>query len=141
MTTFDGNSHRPHKIIPTFPICVRGKVINIKLQIVDANLDYNLLLGWNSPHEGRIFKVYPLDYSPVDPHATLDSPIPLVDNPRQPIENLGVGMYSSLMGTFDLPTPIARLMPFHPPKSLHRKSSCGLVIFQTLGLCLFLQPH
>ena len=50
-----------------------------------------------------------MDYSPVDPQATLDSPVPLVDNPRPPTENLGVGMYSSLMGTFDLPPPMARI--------------------------------
>lgn len=105
-------------------ICVGGKVINIKVEIVDANLDYNLLLGRNwiyemdaivsplfcilcFPHQGRIVKVDQLDYSLGDPRATLDSVVPLVDNPRQPIKNLSVGMYSSLMGIFDLPTPIA----------------------------------
>ena len=28
-----------------------------------------------------------------------------MDNVKPPIENLGVGMYSSLMGTFDIPPP------------------------------------
>ena len=37
LTVFDGHSHRPHGI--------GGKNINIKVEIVDANLDYNLLLG------------------------------------------------------------------------------------------------
>ena len=32
-----------------------------------------------------------------------------MDNPHPPIDNLGVGMYSSLMGTFDFPSPIARI--------------------------------
>lgn len=108
-TTFDGHSHRPHGIIPTFPICVGGKVVNIEVEINDANLDYNLLLGRNwiyemnaivsylfrilcFPREGRILKIDQLDYSPGDSHTTSDSTIPLVDNPRQPIENLGVGM-------------------------------------------------
>lgn len=62
-----------------------------------------------------------MDYSPVDPCATSDSTVPLVDNPRQPIENLGVGMYSSLMGTFDLPTPIARINAISSSKESSRK--------------------
>ena len=84
LTTFDGHSHRPYRIIPAFPICVGGKVVNIEVEGIDANLDYNLLLGWNwvykmdaivstlfhvicFPHEGKIVKVDQLDYSPVDP--------------------------------------------------------------------------
>lgn len=126
LTAFYGHSHRPHEIIPTFPICVGGKVVNIKVEIIDAKLDFNLLLGRSwiyemdaivsslfhilyFPHEGRIVKVDQLDYSPGDSYAILDSTVPLVDKPRQPIKNLGVGMYSSLMGIFDLPTPIARI--------------------------------
>ena len=60
------------------------------------------------PHERRIVKVDQMDYSLSDSHASSDSTIPLVDNPRKPIKNLGVGMYSSLMGSFDLPAPSAR---------------------------------
>ena len=56
------------------------------------------------PHEGKIVKFDQLHYSPVHPRETLDSTVPLVDNPRPPTENLGVGMYSSLMGTFDFPS-------------------------------------
>ena len=47
LTAFDGHSHRPHGIVPTFPICVGGKTINIEVEIVDASLDYNILLGRN----------------------------------------------------------------------------------------------
>jgi len=74
LMTFDGHSHRLHGIILTFPICVGGKVVNIEVEIVDVNLDYNLLLGKNwiyemdaivsslfrilcFPHEGRIVRV------------------------------------------------------------------------------------
>ncbi len=126
LTAFDGHSHKPHGIIPALPICVGGKVVNIEVEVVDANLDYNLLLGRNwvyemdavvstlfrvicFPHEGKIVKVDQLDYAPVDPKATSDSTVPLVDNPHPPTENLGVGMYSSLMGTFEFPSPIAKI--------------------------------
>lgn len=74
LTTFDGHSHRPHGIIPTFPICFGGKIVNIEVEIVDANLDYNLLLGRNwiyemdaivltlfrvlcFPHEGKLLRL------------------------------------------------------------------------------------
>ena len=61
------------------------------------------------PHEGRQVKIDQLDYSLGDSRATSASTVTLMDNPRQPIENLGVGMYSSLMGIFDLPPPTARI--------------------------------
>ncbi len=51
LTAFDGHSHKPHGIIPAFPICVGGKVINIEVEVIDANLDYNLLLGRNWVYE------------------------------------------------------------------------------------------
>ena len=55
------------------------------------------------PHEGRIVIVDHLDCSPVDPNASTDSTIPNLDNTKSPVDNLGVGMYSYLMGTFDIP--------------------------------------
>ena len=98
LTAFDGHSHKLHGIIPTFSICVGRKVVNIEVEFIDANLDYNLPLGRNwvyemdavvltrfrvifFPHEGKIVKVDQLDYFPVDPQASSDSTVPLVDNP------------------------------------------------------------
>ena len=109
LTTFDGHSHTPHKIILNFPIRVGGKVVKIEVEIIDSNQDYNLLLGRNLiyemeaivsslfrilcfPHKGRIVKIDQLDYSPGDSHTTSDSTVPLVHNPRQPIKNLRVGL-------------------------------------------------
>ena len=62
-----------------------------------------------------------MDYSPVDPRATLDSTILMVDNPHPPVENLGVRMYSSLMGVFDLPPPTARIDTISSSKEPLRK--------------------
>lgn len=138
LTAFDGHSHKPHGIISTLTICFGGKVINIQVEVIDANLDYDLLLGRNwvyemdaivstlfhvifFPCEGKIIKVDQLDYCPVDPQATFDSTIPLVDNPCPPTENLGVGMYSSLMGTFDLPSPITIINVISSSKESPRK--------------------
>lgn len=62
-----------------------------------------------------------MDYSLVNPHANSNSTIPLVDNPHQPIKNLGVGTHSSLMGTFDLPTPIATINAISSSKESSRE--------------------
>ena len=51
LMAFDGHSHRLHGIIPAFPICVGEKVINIEVEIIDANIDYNLLLRRNWIYE------------------------------------------------------------------------------------------
>lgn len=48
-----------------------------------------------------------MHYYSSESNASSESIIPLVNNPKQPIENLGVGMYSYLMGTFDFVAPIA----------------------------------
>jgi len=47
LTVFDGHAHRPHGMFPTLSICVGGKNFNIEVEIVNASLEYNLLLGQN----------------------------------------------------------------------------------------------
>jgi hypothetical protein len=42
---FDGWSFRPHGIIPSFPMQLGGKTMCVEVEVVDAPLDYNLLLG------------------------------------------------------------------------------------------------
>jgi len=125
LTAFDGQSHRPHGILPTFLVCVGGEVFNVEVEIVDTNHDYNLLLGRNwvyemdvvvsslffilcFPHELRIVTINQMAYIPNDPNASYNSTIPLVNNTKHLIDNLGVGIYSLLMGTFYLPSPTTR---------------------------------
>ena len=45
LTTFDGRSFYPHGILPSFEIKLVGKVVSVEIEVVDAPLDYNLLLG------------------------------------------------------------------------------------------------
>ena len=47
LTAFDGRSFRPHKILPSLKVRLGGKTIVIEVEVVDAPLDYNLLLGRN----------------------------------------------------------------------------------------------
>ena len=47
LTTFDGRSFQPHGILPSLKVQLGGKTIAIEVEVVDAPLDYNLLLGRN----------------------------------------------------------------------------------------------
>ena len=47
LTAFDGRSFRPHGILPSLKVCLGEKTIAIEVEVVDAHLDYNLLLGRN----------------------------------------------------------------------------------------------
>src|SRR5713101_6007104 len=47
LTVFDGRSYRPHGILPSLKVHLGGKTIAIEFGVVDAPLDYNLLLGRN----------------------------------------------------------------------------------------------
>jgi hypothetical protein len=45
LISFDGHYFRPHGFIPSFPMQLGGKTMCIEVEVVDAPLDYNLLLG------------------------------------------------------------------------------------------------
>jgi hypothetical protein len=121
LTAFDGRSFRPHGIIPSFPVQLGGKTVCVEVEVVDAPIDYNLLLGrsWTYamqavvatvfrvllfPHEGRIVTIDQLSFSRPDP-ALGASTVPMVENPPAGVVNVGVGLCPSLMGTFDYPPP------------------------------------
>jgi hypothetical protein len=79
LTSFDSHSFHPHCILPAFPVQLGGKMVEVDVEVVDAPLDYNLLLGHNwtyamtivvssifhtlcFPHDGKIVTInsYPL---------------------------------------------------------------------------------
>ena len=62
---------KPLGVLASFPITLKGKTVNVEVEVVDAKLNYNLLLGcsWTHamlcvmstlfhvlkfPHEGKI---------------------------------------------------------------------------------------
>ena len=45
LTAFDGRSFWLHGILPSLKVQLGGKTIMIEVKVVDAPLDYNLLLG------------------------------------------------------------------------------------------------
>ena len=47
LTSFDGRSFQPQGILSSLQLQLGGKIVSIEVEVVDAPLDYNLLLGRN----------------------------------------------------------------------------------------------
>ena len=45
LKAFDGHVFKPHGIVPAFPIMLGVKTVIVEVEVVDAPIDYNLLLG------------------------------------------------------------------------------------------------
>jgi hypothetical protein len=97
------------------------KTVCVEVEVVDAQLDYNLLLGrsWTYamqvvvatvfqvllfPQEDRIVTIDQLSFSHPDPSSGA-SMVPMINNPQPDIVNIGVGLCPPLMGTFIYPPP------------------------------------
>jgi hypothetical protein len=93
----------------------------VKFELVDAPLDYNILLGqsWTYvmhvvvstmfqvlcfPHEGQIVKIDQLSFSHLNTSSGA-STILMIDNSQPKTVNLGTGLFPLFMGTFDYRLP------------------------------------
>ena len=122
LKAFDRRGFHLFGILQDQPIEVEGNFFNLDVEVVDAPLDYKLLLGqsWSYamtavmsslfqliifPHKGKIVKIDQLSYYSSDPAST-DS-IQHVGKSTIPYEDVGVGLLkdSVLMGTFSMPPP------------------------------------
>ena len=45
LKSFDGHVFKSHGIVPTFPMTLGGKTMNVEVEVIDMPIDYNLLLG------------------------------------------------------------------------------------------------
>ena len=80
LTAFDGRSFHPHGILQNFEIKLAGKAVSVEVEVIDAHLDYNFLLGrsWTYalsaiasaifrvvvfPHEGKLVTVDQLNFT------------------------------------------------------------------------------
>jgi hypothetical protein len=115
--TSSGHSFLPHGILP-FPVHLGGKMVEVEVEVVDAPLDYNLLLGHNwtyamivaissvfrslcFPHEGKTMMIDQLSFACSGPNASLGPLIPVINNSQPTTKNIDVRMYYSLMDTFN----------------------------------------
>jgi hypothetical protein len=102
LKAFDGHVFKPHNIVSLFPVMLEGKTMTVEVEVVDAPIDYNLLLGrsWTYvmevvpssclrcikfPHEGKLVTIDQLSfYNALNESRT---PVPFVDNSTSACEN------------------------------------------------------
>jgi hypothetical protein len=102
-------------------IILEGKSINVEVEVFNAPIDYNLLLGhsWidamcsivstlfhilRFSHQGKVITVDQLAFFKSDTHT---SNVPFIMKTPPGYENVGVGLLkdSTLMGMFPIPPP------------------------------------
>jgi hypothetical protein len=124
LKAFDGRDFKLYGILNLLVVEIGGKYVLVEVEVVDAPLDYNLLLGcsWfyaiyvvsssvfcmlQFPHQGKIVTIDQLDYC--IPHTTPSrkNNVLLVGYSQVTYDSVGVGLLkdSTLMGTFPLPSP------------------------------------
>jgi hypothetical protein len=121
LKAFNGTGFKPYDVLPSLFITLEGKSVNVEVEVFDAPLDYNLLLGHNwidsmravvstlfcvlrFPHQGKVVTVDQLDFFNSDSHT---SNVPFISKTPPGYENVGVDILkdSTLMGTFPIPPP------------------------------------
>jgi hypothetical protein len=121
---FDGRVFHPHGILQSLLVQLGGKTVTVDVEVVDAPLNYNLLLGrsWfyamnfvsslvflcvQFPHQGKIVTIDQLDLCTPDARAPATNNISFLGDHKITYESVGVGLlkYSILMGTFPTPLP------------------------------------
>jgi hypothetical protein len=134
LKSFDGHMFQPHGIITTLPIELGGKTVSVVVEVIDAPLEYNMLLRhtWfyemtavvssvfrvlRFPHQGKIITIDQLVFCTPDLGSNAGSNVPFVGDTTQYFVNIGVGMFkdTSLMGIFPLPppSPTAHIAPIN----------------------------
>lgn len=127
LKAFNGHVFKPHGIVHAFPVMLGGKTVSADVEVVDAPIDYNLLLGqsWTYAmevvpslyfrcikflHEGKLVTMDQLSFcnAPNESGTTIS----LVDSSAPTCENVGVGIYPSFMGSFNFTTPILSVKSF-----------------------------
>ena len=117
---FYGRESKPLGVLTSLPITLQGKTVNVEVEVVDAKLNYNLLLGrsWmhamlcvlstlfrllKFPHEGKIVTIDQLSFFT----SSSENNVPYVEKIPSPFESVGLGLFKdpALMGIFPLPPP------------------------------------
>jgi hypothetical protein len=121
LRAFNGSGFNPYGVLPSLPVTLEGKTVQVEVEVFDTPLDYNLLLGrsWvdsmrvvvsnlfrviRFPHQGKVVTVDQLAFFNAD---TRTGNVLFIANTPPGYENVGVGLLkdSSLMGTFPIPPP------------------------------------
>lgn len=125
LKAFDGRTYTPYGILNNLKVELEGKTIEIDVEVIDGNLDYNILLGrpWiyamaavvstyfrkiAFPFQGVITIVDQQTFLPNSSQVT--GSIPMIHGRNHSLQNIGIGLLKdpALMGTFALP-PLSNL--------------------------------
>jgi hypothetical protein len=102
----NGSVFKPYNVLPSFSINLEGKLVNVEVDVFDATVYYNLLLGrsWidvmhtivstlfhilRFPHQGKVITVEQLAFFNSDTHT---SNVPFIAKTPPRYENVGVGL-------------------------------------------------
>jgi hypothetical protein len=121
LKTFNGYDFKPYGVLPSLPITLEGKMVQVEVEVFDAPLDYNLLFGhsWidsmravvstlfrvvRFPHQGKVVTIDQLAFFNSD---TCTGNVPFIAKTQPGYENVDVGLLkdSSLIYTFPIPPP------------------------------------
>jgi hypothetical protein len=119
LKAFNGSGFKPYGVLPSLSITLEGKTFQVEVEVFDAPLDYNLLLGrsWidsmhvvvstlfcvvHFPHQGKVVNVDQLAFFNSN---TRTGNVSFIAKTLPGYENVGVDLLkdSSLMGTFPIP--------------------------------------
>ena len=122
LKAFDGRTYTPYGILSNLQVELGGKTVEVDVEVIDGNLDYNILLGrpWiyamaavvstyfrkiAFPHQGKVTIIDQHTFLPNGSQVT--GSIPLIHVGNHLLHNIGVGLLKdpALMGTFALPPP------------------------------------
>jgi hypothetical protein len=95
LKAFNGSNFKPYGVLPSLPITLEGKMVQVEVEVFDAPLDYNLLHGhsWIDsmravvstlfhvvcfPHQGKVITIDQLAFSNSDTHT---GNIPFITKP------------------------------------------------------------
>jgi hypothetical protein len=131
LRAYDGRSASPEGIFQNVPIELGGKTVLIDIEVIEAPLEYNILLGRTYmyamkavassifrtimfPHNGKIVTIDQVTHYEPNPSASLDNILPLIhtNQDMHPFIEMGPGMFKdpSLLGTYHGAPP---LLPPH----------------------------
>jgi hypothetical protein len=127
LRAYDGRPSSPEGIFQNVPVELGGKTILIDIEVIDAQLDYNILLGRTYmyamkavassvfrtimfPHNGKIVTIDQVTHYEPNPSASLDNILPLIHANHEvyPLVEMGPGMFKdpSLLGTYHGAPPL-----------------------------------
>ena len=123
LKAFDGRTYTPYGILSNLQIKLGGKIVEINVEVIDGNLDYNILLGrpWiyamevvvstyfrkiAFPFQGGITIFEQQTFLPNSSQVT--GSILMIHKSSQSLQNIRVGLLKNpiLMGSFSNPPPI-----------------------------------